>query len=403
MNEQRWRKVAVHCRRSTCPLWLSVTVLLVGGTTNRTSAAEAWHPAAGPLMTPWSTQVAPANALPEYPRPQLVRETWQNLNGLWDYTVTSKSAEQIPATWDGKILVPFCIESALSGVMKPLRPDQRLWYRREFTVPEAWSGQRVLLHFGAVDWETSVTLNGKRLGSHRGGYDPFTYDVTDALKKDGVQVLVVSVGDPTDAGWQLRGKQVLHPGGAAYTACSGIWQTVWLEPVPQSSVESLRLVPDLATGTLKLTVDARTPVGTTEVCVTVSDGGKTVSTASGTLGSELTRGVRENLAWYKARLIWVTTDISIPMQGAKPWTPQSPMLYDLTVELKAADGSVLDTVKSYVGMRSIAVGRDDRGVPRPMLNGKPIMLPGGTGPTASTPRRPTRPCGSTSRPHASWA
>jgi hypothetical protein len=306
----------------------------------------------------------------------MVREHWQNLNGLWDYAVSNKSAEQKPAAWDGKILVPFCIESALSGVMKPLGPDQRLWYRREFTIPEGWNGQRVLLHFGAVDWETTVFLNGKSLGGHRGGYDPFTYDITKALKKGGVQELVVSVWDPTDAGWQLRGKQALRPGGAAYTACSGIWQTVWLEPVPQSSIESLHLIPDLAIGTLKVTVNARTPVGATEVVVTVSNCGKTASTAKGNLGAELTQGVRENLAWYQARLIWVTTDISVPMKEARHWTPQSPVLYDILVQLKAADGTILDTVKSYVGMRSIAVGRDNHGVPRPMLNGKPIMLPG---------------------------
>jgi hypothetical protein len=340
------------------------------------SAAEWKLPNGAPLVTRWAAEVSPESALPEYPRPQMVRTDWLNLNGLWDYAVTARSAEQKPAAWDGKILVPFCIESAISGVMKPLRPDQRLWYRREFSIPDGWAGKRVLLHFGAVDWETTVFVNGKNLGSHRGGFDAFTFDVTEALKKGGPQEIVVSVWDPTDTGWQLRGKQVLHPGGAAYTACSGIWQTVWLEPVPQSGIEALRTVPDLAAEVLRLTVDARTPVGTTDVAVTVSEGGKTVATAGGTLGSELTQGVRENLAWYKARSIWVTTDIAVPMPSAKPWTPESPTLYDLTVQLKAADGTVLDTVRSYAGTRTIAVGKDERGVPRPMLNGKPIMLPG---------------------------
>jgi beta-galactosidase/beta-glucuronidase len=339
-------------------------------------AADTWKPAQGPLMTRWAGDVTPDKVLPEYPRPQMVRERWENLNGLWDHAVSDKSAETVPTVFSGKILVPFCIESALSGVMKPLKPDQRLWYRRTFSVPKDWAGQRILLHLGAVDWETTVFLNGRNLGSHRGGFDGFSFDITSALKKDGAQELIVSVWDPTDAGWQLRGKQTLHPGGAAYTACSGIWQTVWLEPVPLSSVESLHAAPDLAAGVLKLTVNARTPVGATDVVVTVSDAGKTVATATGTLGSELTQGVRENLAWYKARLIWVTTEIAVPMAEAKPWTPDSPVLYDLNVQLKAADGAVLDTVLSYVSMRTIAVGKDERGIPRPLLNGKPIMLPG---------------------------
>ena len=341
------------------------------------AAAADWKvPDRAPLLTPWASEVSPANAWPEYPRPTLVRAAWQNLNGLWEYAVTDKDRTTAPSQFDGQILVPFCLESALSGVMRPLQPDQRLWYRRNFAVPQQWQGQRILLHFGAVDWQTTVYLNGRELGSHRGGYDPFTFDITGTLKSGESQELLVAVRDPTDTSWQLRGKQVLHPGGAAYTACSGIWQTVWLEPVPQASVESLRAVSDLAANRLKLTVNARTPVGTTTVAVTVSEGGRTVSSAKGRLGTELTPGVRENLAWYKARLIWVTTDIDVPLPMAKPWTPESPTLYDLSVQLQADDGTVLDTVQSYAGLRTIAVGKDERGVPRPLLNGQPMMLPG---------------------------
>lgn len=355
--------------------YFAMLVVVLLGMTNL-GAAEWQIPKDAPLRTRWGKEVSPSNALPEYPRPTMVRQEWQNLNGLWDYAVTDKSADQKPATWAGKILVPYPIESALSGVMKTFKPDQRLWYRRTFTVPTDWNGQRILLHFDAVDWQATVFLNGRELGGHRGGYDGFTFDITKALKPGATQELVVSVWDPTDTSWQLRGKQTSHPGGAAYTASSGIWQTAWLEPVPSSSVESLHAVPDLAAGVLKLTVNARTPVGATEVAVTVSEAGKTIATATGTLGAELTKGVRENLAWYKARLIWVTTDIVVPMKDAKPWTPDAPVLYDLTIQLKSTDGAVLDTVRSYVGMRSIAVGKDERGIPRPMLNGKPIMLPG---------------------------
>lgn len=351
-------------------------MVVLGSATTVVIAAEWVIPSHAPLLTPWARDVSPTNALPEYPRPQMVRQKWQNLNGLWQYAVTGKTEEKAPAKYDGAILVPFVIESALSGVMKPLKPDQRLWYRRTFSVPTDWSGQRILLHFGAVDWETTVFVNGKNLGSHRGGYDPFSFDITSALKKDGPQEIIVTVWDPTDAGWQLRGKQTLHPGGSAYTACSGIWQTVWLEPVPLSSIESLHLVPDLAGGTLKVAVNARTPVGTTCVRVTVSEGGHVISSAAGTLGSELTKGVLDNLAWYKARLIWVTTDMAVPMKNAKPWSPDAPLLYDLVVQLLGEDGGVLDSVTSYVGMRSIAVGKDEHGIPRPFLNDKPIMLPG---------------------------
>jgi hypothetical protein len=209
-------------------------------------------PDRAPLLTPWASEVSPANALPEYPRPTLVRAAWQNLNGLWEYAVTDKNRTTVPSQFDGQILVPFCIESALSGVMLPLKPDQRLWYRRNFAVPKQWQGQRILPHFGAEDWQTTVYLNGRELGSHRGGYDPFTFDVTGTLEPGESQELLVAVWDPTDTSWQLRGKQVLHPGGAAYTACSGIWQTVWLEPVPQASVESLHVVSDLAANRLKL-------------------------------------------------------------------------------------------------------------------------------------------------------
>jgi beta-galactosidase/beta-glucuronidase len=339
-------------------------------------AGEWAVPEHAPLLTLWAKDVSPSNTLVEYPRPQMMREVWQNLNGLWDYALTGKSEERRPETWTGKLLVPFCIESALSGVMRPLKPDQRMWYRRTFSVPKEWNGQRVLLHFGAVDWQCEVWLNGKSLGTHRGGYDGFSFDITTWIKPDTAQELVVAVLSPLDTNWQMRGKQTLHPGGAAYTACSGIWQTVWIEPVPQSSVESLHTGPVLAAGVLKLTVNARTPVGATDVAVTISEGGTTIATASGTLGSELSKGVRENLAWYKARIIWVTTDITVPMKDAKLWTPDSPVLYDLTVQLKSDDGTVLDTVRSYVGMRTIAVGKDERGIPRPMLNGKAILLPG---------------------------
>ena len=337
--------------------------------------AQPWHIAKGPLMTRWAKEVSPSNALTEYPRPQMVRAHWQNLNGLWDYAIADKNAAQ-PAQFGGQILVPYPIESALSGVMKAFASDQKLWYRRTFTVPTAWNGQRVLLHFGAVDWETQVYINGQFIGSHRGGYDEFSFDITPRLKADGPNEIVVAVADPTDQSWQLRGKQTLHPAGAAYTATSGIWQTVWLEPLPQSAVEKLKIVADVQSGTLRLTVNGRTPPGATDVEVAVSAGGKTVATARGALGGELDAANLQNLAWYKARSIGVNSQIDVPIPNAHGWTPDDPFLYDLTVTLKDDDGATLDSVKSYFGMRDLAVRRDAKGNTRLMFNGKPLMLAG---------------------------
>src|SRR5688572_16897298 len=208
-----------------------------------TSFAADWKPAATPLMTKWGKAVTPDNAWKEYPRPQLVRKDWLNLNGLWDYAITPKGAAK-PEKWDGQILVPFCVESALSGVGKTVTKDQNLWYRRTVEVPAGWKGKRALLHFQAVDWEATVFVNGKELGTHRGMSDPFSFDVTDALKP-GVNELVVRVWDPTDDGAQPRGKQVRRPGGIWYTPVTGIWQTVWMEPVRPVHIRSVRFTPDI--------------------------------------------------------------------------------------------------------------------------------------------------------------
>ena len=210
------------------------------------AGAADWKPAAGPLLTRWAKDVSPQKALPEYPRPQMVRKEWLNLNGLWDMRLANAT--------ESKILVPYPIESALSGVMKHA---DRMTYRRSFEVPKGWSGRHVLLHFGAVDWEAKVSVNGKELGVHRGGYDDFSFDVTDALKPSGEQEIAVEVFDPTDAGIQPHGKQVLHPRGIMDTPTSGIWQTVWLEPVARTHIESLLLVPDVDAGCLRLTVRGR--------------------------------------------------------------------------------------------------------------------------------------------------
>jgi hypothetical protein len=316
-------------------LTLVIVVLLFLG--KLTAQIDEWKPASGPMKTRWAKDVSPANALPEYPRPQMVRKEWLSLNGLWKIKLGDST--------ETRILVPYPVESALSGVMKH---SDRLTYRRSFEIPDSWRGKNVLLHFGAVDWETKVSLNGKELGMHRGGYDAFSFDVTAALRSGGPQEITVEVFDPTDLGGQPRGKQKLKPGGIMYTPTTGIWQTVWLEPVSVSHIKSLKIVPDVDGSCLRLTVE-----GTGKVDVLISDGGKNVIRGSGDAGAEL------KLAIPKPKL----------------WSPDSPYLYDLQVSLKNK-GKVVDEVTSYFGMRKIAIGKDEKGVTCIMLNGKYIFQVG---------------------------
>ena len=308
-------------------------------------AAE-WQPAAGPLKTRWAKDVTPDHVLPEYPRPQMVRKDWLNLNGLWDIKLGDGT--------ESKILVPFAIESALSGVMKHV---DRVTYRRSFEIPKGWSGQQVLLHFGAVDWECKVTLNGKELGVHRGGYDAFSYNITDALKPEGAQEITVEVFDPTDLGGQPRGKQKLKPGSIMYTATTGIWQTVWLEPVAPTHIESLKIIPDVDQGCarIKVAAFAGKDDGNLQASVEVFDGPTKIGEARG----------------------WAAEELVVKIPGAKLWSPETPFLYDLKITSSGQRKSPqVDSVTSYFGMRKIALGKDNKGVTRMMLNGKPVFQVG---------------------------
>ena len=341
------------------------------------SSSGTWRPKQAHLMTRWSRDVTPENVWPEYPRPQLVRQRWLNLNGLWNYRITGKDQTGIPGSYTGRILVPFGIESAMSGVMKPLLPHQRLWYQREVDIPAAWEGQRVLLHFGAVDWEATIYVDGQHIGSHRGGYDAFSFDITQHVKAGGHHTIVVSVWDPTDTWWQPHGKQTLHPGGCSYTATSGIWQTAWLEPVPPSHIERLKMVPDLEKGVLKITIDARTVPHPLKVQAIASANGNVVGEISGELGACMTPLIRSNLvSFYKATSTWISTELELPITDPRTWSPDDPFLYDLTVHIRDGSGNVLDTVTSYFGMRSIKIGHDSLGNTRMMLNGRPMYMPG---------------------------
>jgi beta-galactosidase/beta-glucuronidase len=288
-----------------------------------------WHPVPGNIMTRWAKDVSPENVWHEYPRPQMKRPEWLNLNGLWDYWITEKTQNE-KRKLEGEILVPFPIESALSGVKHPLGTGELLWYRRAFSIPEAWRGKRVLLHFGAVDWMTKVFVNNQLVGEHVGGYLPFWFDITDYLAEGDVQnELLVSVWDPTDTHWQQRSKQVLKPKSIWYTAISGIWQTVWLEPVPLAYISGLKITPDVDTGMVRVKTNLiGTGTGSGVVRVRVYEAGVSVA-----------EGETENAA----------AEIVVPIPNPKLWSPNSPHLYYL--EVTAGE----DRVSSYFGMRKFSV------------------------------------------------
>ena len=283
-----------------------------------------WKPAGDKIKTDWASQINPANVLPEYPRPIMERSDWKNLNGLWNYAVINKG-EHLPAEFEGQILVPFAIESSLSGVGKRINENQELVYQRSFEIPSAWKGKQVLLHFGAVDWKTDVWVNDVKVGSHTGGFTPFSFDITAALSGKGNNQLVVKVWDPTDKGPQPRGKQVSNPEGIWYTPVSGIWQTVWLEWVPESYIEKVQYYPNLAEATLGI---------------------KAVVKGQGTLEAKAFYG-GEPCGSVSAKSEDGTVTMTLPLSRLEKWEPGHGRLYDLTLTYGE------DKVESYFGMREV--------------------------------------------------
>ena len=314
------------------------------------SLSAQWKPAGDRIKTSWAEQIDPANVLPEYPRPIMERGEWKNLNGLWQYAVVKKG-EQTPQSFEGQILVPFAIESSLSGVARRIDETQELIYQRTFDVPAAWRGKQVVLHFGAVDWKADVWVNDIKVGSHTGGYAPFSFDITPALNAKGNNKLTVRVWDPTDKSYQPHGKQVSKPSGIWYTPVSGIWQTVWMEPVNEKHINDLRILPDIDRNVLKVSACVNASCPTDMLEVKVYDGAQLVASAK-SINNE-------------------PVEVAMP-QARKLWSPDSPFLYTLKVTLNSK-GKVVDQVDSYAAMRKYSTRRDKNGIVRLELNNEPLF------------------------------
>ena len=309
-----------------------------------------WHPAGDKIKTKWASQIDVNNVLPEYPRPIMERAEWQNLNGLWNYAILP-AGQQVPSNFDGEILVPFAVESSLSGVHKMLGKENELWYQRKFTVPSKWRNNKVLLHFGAVDWKADVWVNDVKVGQHTGGYAPFSFDITPTLKNGGANKLVVKVWDPTDEGFQPRGKQVNKPEGIWYTPVSGIWQTVWIEPVPDHYIENIKITPDIDSKILQVEAFANSKNTSNKVVVKVKDGNRIVATAQSINN--------------------VPVEVPMP-EDMRLWSPDDPFLYSVEIELRNNDKQI-DKVGSYTAMRKYSMKRDDKGIVRLQLNNKDLF------------------------------
>ncbi len=307
---------------------------------------QQWHLITNRITTPWAQKVDPKAPLPEYPRPQLVRGDWQNLNGLWSYAIIPKNQNE-PTKYEGQILVPFAVESALSGVGKTVGKDSLLWYKNTISINKDLKGKETLLHFGAVDWQTEVFVNGKSVGVHEGGYDPFTFDITPFLKSAAKQEIKIKVWDPTDDGPQPRGKQLKNPNGIWYTPVTGIWQTVWLEGVAKTYVEATKQTPNIDNHTLSVSAEIANSQPGDKLKITAWDGKNQVA----------------------EKLIGATENAVLDIKDQKLWSTTDPFLYDLRVAV-IRNNKTLDEVKSYFAMRKISLGPDANGIQRMLLNNK---------------------------------
>ncbi len=308
-----------------------------------------WSPKQDILMTPWGEKINPDAVLVEYPRPTMKREEWKNLNGLWSFTIVDKNNPK-PERYDYEILVPFAVESALSGIGKRITENDMLWYKRRFFIPESWSGKPIVLHIGASDWETTIFINGKEAAKHRGGYDPIQLDITPLLREKGHQEIEISVWDPTDAHYQPVGKQKKEPKGIWYTPVSGIWQTVWIEPVGKGYFHSIKKTPDIDQKKLKIQANVR----------------------NANEGDSILAVVRISAQEVTRKAFPYDVQGSITISDPKLWWPEKPFLYDLDLYL-VRHGMTVDKIESYFGMRKIAVEKDDNNIERLFLNNYPYF------------------------------
>lgn len=310
----------------------------------------AWEPKGDKIKTRWADEVTPQNVWQAYPRPQLQRGDWKNLNGLWDYEVTDMNAKKNSVKYGNQILVPFAIESSLSGVAQVFNPTDKLWYRREFTIDSSWKGKQIILHFGAVDYECQVWVNNKLVGSHTGGNNPFSFDITKHLKGSGTQLLELSVTDPTDTESVTRGKQQLNQRGIWYTPVSGIWQTVWLEPVNKTNIKRVLPQANIRQNSILLNFDINSTAGNETLNIKVTDNGKKIASVS-----------------QKA-----AKSIEIKLPETQLWTPETPKLYGLEISLNR-NNRELDKVNTYFAIREVSKQKDAQGYNRIFLNNEPVF------------------------------
>jgi beta-galactosidase/beta-glucuronidase len=323
-----------------------------------------WKPVEGNLMTDWASKVNPDTPLPEYPRPQMVRADWLNLNGLWEYKITPKNmTEKRLGAFNGQILVPYAIESALSGVKRKVLPHEKLWYRRSLSIPEKWGEKRILLHFGAVDWHSKLWINGRFVGEHYGGDVPFHFDITDYLFENNSQenLILISVWDPTNYGMQEHGKQRLNPRGIYYTAVTGIWQTVWLEAVSNIYIKQINLKPDIDNSCVKVYIDTITHENSVN---------QPVAEEPSSILAKIS--ISLNQEEILSTPITVNEDHSLSIENPQLWSPDNPELYDVSIVLLIGD-RVIDTIQTYFGMRKISIKPDENEVQRICLNNIPLF------------------------------